>query len=226
MADGASSNHAANSHFRQVTESIPGGLWLYHDEYCHLHGLNNTKVASGDYVKCVGKLHSLSALMKQDSFTEEFVEGLTECVQNMLHRHEGPNPDATVAARSRKVIDACFGPLDAKHHYRTLKSGEVRKSHFVEDFLDLLSMDNSSVLTPGRIDHYCWDAEKGDRWAENWGRTQGPYNRGPYRGPYRSPISGLLGSNPRVRILGFAPKGSRAAPAGRRAAPRWSSRLS
>ena len=93
--------------------------------------------------------------MKSSSYAGGVIRRLVAWVEDKLVRHVGIEGNSEAMQENRKIVDALY-KLDAPHHKRHLKNGEVALSQLVIDLEELLAIDKGSWRS-STITCFCWN---------------------------------------------------------------------
>lgn len=156
VGDKASANIPAFRHFAECVLDVPQAV--VDVSSCELHSLQNIKTSLPDLRGYIGRLYSLSRIMKVASFHADLLN-VVEYMADSVVRITAP-PPAGQASELRILVGLLFRP-EAEHHRRGGEASSVLIS-------DLEALCDAQVYRiegeegqPAAFVHYCWDVQSG-----------------------------------------------------------------
>lgn len=162
MGDKGSSNLPAMKHLAAEWGDMARALRDVSS--CELHTIQNLKNMNFNAKQSVGRMYSLSNMMK----VATFIDGLTACIEQMCSttiRRLAMPPPAAIKDDMTTLLDTLYD-FSAEHHKR---SGTRGDSTLLEDLRALAAVPLSELQGQTLADgpdglqiraHYCWDAAK------------------------------------------------------------------
>jgi len=153
--DKGTPNLPAIRHFASILEeNVDNGI--YESTNCEVHVTNRLKNAAKGVPSIVGKLFSLSNLLKFGSTLDAMIDHVEKIVGQEMRRVEAP-PPVDGATQWHDVFDEVF-KLSAEYHKRRGSSRTPdAASELVSDVSALLEVLNDSP-TAMVWNHYCWNS--------------------------------------------------------------------